>query len=197
MLQKDYRFQRHVLLVNALIPLLLICWDALDHQLGVNPVEFVTRASGVLTLLFVVLSLGITPLRKIFHLAWLQPHRRTLGLLAFFYGSLHLATYLAFDRGLDITGVPADIVKRPFIAVGMICFSMMIALAATSTHSMVRRLGGKRWARLHQLNYLIAIGGVIHFWMIVKSDIRHPVLFGLAVLLLLAYRWRVSTKSVA
>jgi sulfoxide reductase heme-binding subunit YedZ len=111
-----------------------------------------------------------------------------LGLYAFFYGFLHLLTYLWFDRGFALTGVPADIVRRPFIAIGMTAFLLMVPLAITSTNKMVKRLGGKRWAKLHLLVYPAAIAGVVHYWMLVKSDTRLPLTFGFVLFFLLGYR---------
>ena len=105
---------------------------------------------------------------------------------------LHFLTYILFDRGGDLATVPADVIKRPFIAIGMICFAMMIPLAFTSTNKMIQRLGGKRWKQLHKLTYLIAGGGVIHFWMIVKSDITYPAIFAVLMALLLGFRWRTA-----
>ena len=111
-----------------------------------------------------------------------------LGLFAFFYGVLHLSTYSIFDKSLNIGAIAGDIYQRPFIAVGMISFFLMIPLAITSTNAMIKRLGGKNWVKLHRLTYLIAIGGVLHFYMIVKSDITYPVIFGSVAAALLGYR---------
>ena len=111
-----------------------------------------------------------------------------LGLFAFFYGFLHLITYSIFDKAFDIPAIISDVWQRPFIAVGMLAFFLLIPLAITSTNGMIKRLGGKNWARLHKLTYLVAILGVIHFWMIVKSDLTYPLLFGLILAVLLAYR---------
>ena len=118
-----------------------------------------------------------------------------MGLFSFYYGSLHFLTYVLFDRGGDLTTVPADVIKRPFIAIGMICFAMMIPLAVTSTNKMIQRLGGKRWKQLHKLTYVIAVGAVIHFWMIVKSDITYPAFFAVIVAVLLSYRWKKAYFS--
>jgi sulfoxide reductase heme-binding subunit YedZ len=111
-----------------------------------------------------------------------------LGLLAFFYGFLHLATYLAFDRYFDVKTVPGDVAQRPFIALGMLAFFLMLPLALTSTNKMVKRLGGKRWNMLHKLIYVAGVAGVLHFWLLVKSDIRLPLTFGFILVLLLAHR---------
>jgi sulfoxide reductase heme-binding subunit YedZ len=120
-----------------------------------------------------------------------------LGLFAFFYGSVHLTTYIVFDRELSLSGTVADVIQRPFIAVGMAAYFMMVPLAITSTNGMVKRLGGKRWQRLHRLIYLIGILGVIHFYMIVKSDIFYPVMFGLVLTALLLYRVYLKKGKVA
>src|SRR5258706_16462039 len=148
---KDTRFAKLVLLVNGLVPLTLLLWDVYRKQVGANPLEFVTRTTGMLTLVFLFISLAVTPLRRITGLNWLTRFRRLLGLFAFFYGSLHLLTYIAFDRFFHLTTVPGDVLKRKFIAVGMTAFFLMLPLAITSTDKMLKRLVGKRWARLHQL----------------------------------------------
>lgn len=184
----DSSFHRQLIFVNGLIPALLLVIDGLLGRLGVNPVEFVTRATGVLTLVFLVITLLVTPLRKIFGWNWLLKQRRLLGLIGFFYGCVHLLTYLVGDRDWQFLTVPADVWKRPFIAVGMISFLLMIPLAVTSTNKMIKRLGGKRWGLLHKLTYVIVVGGVIHYWMIVKSDLRDPLAFAAVVALLLGYR---------
>lgn len=184
----DFRFHRQLVLVNGLLPAVLLLIDGFRGNLGVNPVEFVTRATGVLTLVLLVITLMVTPLRKLFGWNWLLKQRRLLGLIAFFYGVTHLMTYLAFDRSWQLQTVLGDVYKRPFIAVGMFSFALMIPLAVTSTNAMIKRLGGKRWARLHRLTYLLTIGGVVHYYMLVKSDITYPVIFGFVVAILLGFR---------
>ncbi len=192
----DIRFYKILVLANGLIPLLLLLTDAFRGNLGVNPIEFVLRTTGVLTLTLVLISLAITPLRKLFGWNSLIKYRRMLGLFAFFYACLHFITYFAFDRGLSVSGALIDIPKRPFIAVGIACFLMLIPLAATSTNGMIKRIGGKNWVRLHKLSYAVAIGGVAHFWMIVKSDIFYPALFGLVLAGLLLYRIDSARSAV-
>jgi sulfoxide reductase heme-binding subunit YedZ len=150
--------------------------------------DFATKTTGMLTLIFLSLTIAVTPLRQIFGLNSLVKVRRMLGLFAFFYGSLHLLTYVWFDRALNLLSVGQDVAKRPFILVGMTAFFLMVPLAITSTNKMVKRLGGKRWAQLHRLVYVAAIAGVVHFWMLVKSDTRLPLTFGFIVLFLLGYR---------
>ena len=185
-------FPKSVVFINSLIPLVLLLWDLYRKQVGPNPLEFATRTTGMLTLVFLSLTVGITPLRRIFRINSLVKFRRMLGLFAFFYGSLHLLTYIWFDRLFDFVSVAADVVQRPFILAGMTAFLLMVPLAITSTNKMVKRIGGKRWAKLHRLVYLAAIAGVIHFWMLVKSDIRLPLTFGFIILFLLGYRLLVK-----
>lgn len=184
----DVRFNKILLSLNALIPLGYLAYDAWRGQLGANPIEFFLRTTGVLTLVFLLVTLLITPLRKAFGWNGLIKYRRMLGLYAFFYGVIHLVTYSIFDKSLDIAAIVGDIWQRPFIAIGMLAFAMLVPLAVTSTNGMVKRLGGKNWIRLHRLTYIAAALGIIHFWMIVKSDIFYPVLFGLVLALLLGYR---------
>jgi len=181
-------FPKLVIFSNALIPLVLLLWD-LDHKrVGPNPLEFATRTTGMLTLVFLCLTLAVTPLRKIFGVNELVKYRRMLGLFAFFYGSLHLLTYVWFDRQFHLLSAIEDIGRRPFILAGMTAFALMVPLAITSTNQMIKRLGGKTWARLHQLVYLAAIAAVIHFWMLVKSDTSLPMTFAFILLFLLGYR---------
>lgn len=184
----DAKFNKILIFINALVPLGFLAWDAFWQKLGANPVEFFLRTTGVLTLLFLLITLTITPLRKMFGWNGLIKFRRMLGLFAFFYGFLHLVTYSIFDKALNISAIAADVWQRPFIAVGMVAFFLLIPLAITSTNKMIKRLGGKNWSRLHKLTYVIAVLGVIHFWMIVKSDLTYPILFGLILAVLLGYR---------
>lgn len=188
----DSRFHRQLIAFNGLLPSLLMVVDGWCGKLGANPVEFVTRATGVLTLVFLVLTLLVTPLRKLMGWNWLLKQRRLIGLYAFYYSVAHLLTYLIGDRDWQILTVAADVVKRPFIAVGMLSFLLMVPLAVTSTNAMIKRMGGKRWAQLHRLTYLITIGGVIHYYLIVKSDITYPLFFAVVTALLLGYRVWVS-----
>lgn len=185
-------FPKFVVFVNALIPLVLLLWDLYRKQVGPNPLEFATRTTGMLTLVFLSLTVAITPLRRIFGINSLVKFRRMLGLFAFFYGTLHLLTYVWFDRLFNFVSVAGDVVQRPFILVGMTAFLLMVPLAITSTNKMVKRLGGKRWARVHRVVYLAAVAGVVHFWMLVKSDIRLPLTFAFILLFLLGYRLLVK-----
>src|SRR5712691_4399072 len=185
---KDTRFAKLVLLVNGLVPLTLLLWDWYRKQVGANPLEFVTRTTGMLTLIFLLISLAVTPLRRITGLNWLIKFRRMLGLFAFFYGSLHLLTYVSFDRFFHLTTIPADVLKRPFIAIGFTAFILMLPLAITSTDKMVKRLGGKRWARLHKIVYASGVLSVLHYYMLVKADVRLPLTFAFVLAVLLGLR---------
>ncbi|MBA3767592.1 MAG: sulfoxide reductase heme-binding subunit YedZ [Acidobacteria bacterium] len=192
---KDTRFTKIVLFINSLVPLALLGWDAYKHRLGANPFEFATRTTGMLTLVFLLISLSITPLRKVTGWNWLTRFRRMLGLYAFFYGFLHFITYIWFDRFFNLRSTASDIIQRPFIAIGMLSFFLLIPLAVTSTNKMIKRLGGKRWARLHKLVYVAGAGGVLHFWMLVKSDTRLPIRFAVVLGLLLGYRLFIKYQS--
>ncbi len=185
---KDIRFLKQLILVNGLVPLAMLILDGYRHNLGANPHEFVTRATGILTLLFLILSLAVTPLRKVLGQPWLAQSRRILGLFGFFYGTLHLLTYLWFDKAFRLQAIFKDIGRRPFIMVGMASFLILVPLAVTSTNKMIRRLGGKRWNLLHRLAYVAAAGGAVHFYMLVKADTRLPWAFAGALGVFLAYR---------
>ena len=185
---KDTHFAKFVLFINSLVPLTLLLWDVYHHRVGANPLEFVTRTTGMLTLVFLLITLAVTPARKLSGLNWLVKFRRMLGLFAFFYGSLHLMTYLSFDRYFNLKSVPGDVASRPFIAVGMAAFFLMIPLAITSTNKWVKRLGGKRWSRVHKVVYFSGLGGALHYWMLVKSDTRLPLTFAFVLALLLGFR---------
>jgi sulfoxide reductase heme-binding subunit YedZ len=189
MFSPDIKFTRFVLFTNGLVPALLLAWDASQQKLGANPIEFATRATGVLTLVFLFITLAVTPLRKLTGWNWLVRFRRLLGLYSFFYGGLHFLTYIWFDKFFSAREIVADVSARPFITIGMASFLLLVPLAATSTNGMIKRLGGKRWARLHKLTYVAAIGGVIHYWMGVKADTTIPLIFAAVLALLLGYRW--------
>lgn len=157
-------------------------------SLGANPIEVITRSTGKWTLTFLLLTLAVTPLRKLLNQPWLIRFRRMLGLFAFFYGSLHFVTYIWLDKFFDVHEMLLDIAKRRFITVGFTAFVLMIPLAITSTTGWIRRLGGQRWHRLHQSIYASAVLGVIHFIWLVKADLRRPLYYGAVLGLLLLYR---------
>ncbi len=189
---KRINFSKVVLAINALVPLLLLSWDVFRKQAGANAGEYVTRTTGMLTLVFLMLTLAVSPFRKTFGWNSLIKFRRMLGLFAFFYGFLHLLTYIGFDRFFNFRSIPADVVSRPFITFGMLAFLLMLPLAITSTDEMVKRLGGKQWSRLHKVVYGAGVSGALHFYLFVKSDYRLPVTFGFILLLLLAHRLLVK-----
>jgi sulfoxide reductase heme-binding subunit YedZ len=191
----DVKFHKTIVFINSLVPLALLAWDAFFGNLGANPIEFFLRTTGVLTLLFLLMTLAVTPLRKYFGWNNLIKFRRMLGLYSFFYGFLHLVTYSIFDKNFSVSAIASDVWERPFIAVGMLAFLTLIPLAVTSTNQMIKRLGGKNWARLHKATYAAAILGVIHFWMIVKSDVFYPLLFGLILAGLLGYRIYAASEK--
>lgn len=185
---RSIKFSKVIIFLNALVPLALLLWDVYRKRVGANPVEFMTRTTGMLTLIFLMITLALTPARKVTGAHWLVQFRRMLGLYAFFYGTLHLLTYVWFDRFFDPRSIAGDVIQRPFIAIGMMGFFLMTPLAITSTKKMVKRLGGKLWAKLHRLVYLAGIAAVVHFWMLVKSDTRMPLTFAFILFLLLGYR---------
>jgi sulfoxide reductase heme-binding subunit YedZ len=180
----------------CLTPLAWLGYYAYTDNLGANPIEVITRWTGTSTLIFLLITLSVTPLRKLSGWNGLIKFRRMLGLCAFFYACLHFTTYIWLDQFFDFRGIVKDVAKRPFITVGFANFVLLIPLALTSTAGMVRRLG-KRWQQLHRLIYLIAIGGVVHYWWLVKADIRLPLIYGAVLAALLAYRavagWKWKT----
>lgn len=184
----DTQFNKVLIVLNGVIPLALLGRDWYLGNLGANPIEFILSTTGVLTLLFLLVSLSVTPLRKITGRNDLIRYRRMLGLFAFFYGCLHLVTYSVFDKSLDLSAIVADVWQRPFIALGMSALGILLPLAVTSTKGWIRRLGGKRWQKLHRFVYLAAVFGVLHFYLIQKSDFFWPVIAGLLLAALLGYR---------
>lgn len=177
-----------VMFVLALAPLARLLVGVPLDWLGVNPIELITRSTGTWTLVFVLATLAITPLRHLSGWHWLIRMRRMLGLFAFFYASLHLTTYLWLDQFFDFAEMVKDIVKRPFITIGFTAFVLMLPLAMTSSNAMVRHLGGRRWQQLHRLVYAIAVCGVIHYWWLVKRDITQPLIYAVVLALLLGAR---------
>ena len=179
-----------VVFALALAPLARLATGAFlfPEWLGANPAEYITRATGDWTLRFVLITLAVTPLRKITGWGWLLRLRRMLGLYAFFYAMVHLSSYVSFDHVFEAGEIIKDIIKRPFITVGFATLLLMLPLAVTSTNAMVRRLGARRWIALHRLIYIIGPLGVLHFWWMVKKDLTEPVIYALVLALLLGYR---------
>lgn len=177
-----------LLFVACLLPLAHMGWGFFNDGLGANPVEAITRGTGEWALRFLLVSLAVTPLRKLSGLNWLLRTRRMLGLYAFFYALLHFITYLWLDLFFDWAGIAQDILKRPFITVGFAAFVLLIPLATTSFNAAIRWLGGRRWQALHRTVYAIGILAVLHYWWLVKKDITGPLLYGLILALLLGFR---------
>jgi len=192
------KWAKVVVFALSLAPFLWIGWKTYRGELTANPVEFYQHQTGDWTLRFLVFTLCITPLRRIFNLPELIRFRRMLGLFAFFYVSLHFLTYLGPDQSFSFAGMLKDVAKRPFITVGFAAFLLLIPLALTSTAGWIRRLGGKRWQMLHRAVYASAVLGVIHYYWLVKSDIRKPLFYGALVAILLAWRlWSWIAKKKA
>lgn len=177
-----------VLFLLCLIPLARLVILGFIGELGADPVETMTRSTGVWTLNFLFLTLLVTPLRKLTGWQWLARLRRTVALYCFFYACLHFGTYLVFDQFFDWPGIVSDIGKRPYIAAGFFAFLLLVPLAITSTDGMIRRLGGRRWQRLHRVVYVIAIAGVFHYLWLVKRDITGPAWYIVVLCLLLCAR---------
>jgi DMSO/TMAO reductase YedYZ heme-binding membrane subunit len=185
---KDVRFTKFVVLVNGFVPLALLGWDFWRGTVGPNPKEYVLRTTGMLALVFLLLSLCVTPLRRLSGYNALSHFRRMLGLYAFFYGLVHLSFWFAVDRGLDFGAAWEDVQERSFILIGMVTLVMLIPLAATSTNAMIKRMGALKWKQLHRLAYVAAMGGVIHYCMVGKVLTRLPMGFIGALVVLLGYR---------
>jgi len=176
-----------VFLLSSL-PFLILVWRSFRGDLTANPVEFFQHQTGDWTLRFLIFTLCITPFRKLLLLPELIRFRRMLGLFAFFYVCLHFLTYLGPDQSFNFAGMLKDVGKRPFITVGFAAFVLLIPMAITSTAGWIRRLGGKRWQALHRSIYVCVILGVIHYYWLVKSDVRKPLFYGFLVGILLIWR---------
>ena len=184
----------------CLVPVGRLAWQALHHDLTPNPIEYITHQTGDWTLIFIVITLAVTPARKLLRSPELIRFRRMVGLFAFFYGLLHFSTWIGLDKFFDWSDMLADVRKRTFITAGFTGFVVMIPLAFTSTTGWIRRLGGKRWLALHRLIYVTAIAGVVHYYWLVKSDVRKPLFYAALVGLLLALRvgtWLVARPGKA
>ena len=172
----------------CLVPLFQLSWRAYEQKLGANPIEFITHFTGDWIIRFLLITLAITPLRKLLHQPKLARYRRMLGLFAFFYLCLHLMTWVGIDKFFDVHDMWKDVLKRRFITAGMTGFVLLLPLAITSTAGWVRRLGFRKWQALHRLIYFGAIAGVIHYYWLVKSDVHLPLMYAAILAVLLAYR---------
>jgi len=179
-------------------PLGELAWRAFHHRLTANPIEFITHLTGDWTLIFIVITLAVTPARKLLRLPELIRFRRMFGLFAFFYGFLHFGTWIGLDKFFDWADMLHDVRKRPFVTAGFTGFVLMLPLALTSTAGWICRLGGKRWQVLHRLIYVTAVAGVVHYYWLVKSDVRKPLFYGALVAVLFALRvgfWLVPQRG--
>ncbi len=190
----SFKRLKTTLFLLALLPLARLCALGLADGLGANPVEFVIRSTGTWALSFLLLTLSITPLRRITGANWLAGLRRMLGLYAFFYACLHAIGYLWIDQWFDWQAILKDIAKRPFITVGMATFIGLVPLAATSTNTMMRRLG-KHWKTLHRLSYLLAMTGVLHYFWLVKKDVTQPLIYATLLTIMLTIRLAAKVRS--
>jgi methionine sulfoxide reductase heme-binding subunit len=188
------RWAKPAVFLLCLLPAALLARAALQNGLGANPIEYITHFTGDWTLRFLLITLSITPARKLLQQPDLIRFRRMLGLWAFSYGFLHLMTWMWLDKFFDPRDMAADIVKRRFITAGMTGFALMVPLALTSTQGWIRRLG-RNWTRLHRLIYASALAGVVHYWWLVKSDIRLPLLYGVILAMLLGLRVLIRSHA--
>ncbi len=195
-----HRYFKPVGFLACLVPLGRLLWLGTHDGLGANPIEFITHSTGDWTLIFLLITLAVTPLRKLTRQYWLINFRRMLGLYAFFYGTLHLTTWLWLDKSFDLHEMLVDVLKRKYITAGMTGFAPMIPLAVTSTKWAIRKMGGKRWQVLHRLIYVSALAGVIHYIWLVKADLKKPLEYAAVLGVLMAYRavvWLRSTRTPA
>lgn len=182
------RYYKSVVFAACLVPLARLVGKGFQGDLGANPIEVITHSTGLWTLIFLLITLSLTPVRKLAAQPWLIQFRRMLGLFAFFYGSLHFLTYFWLDKFFDFHEIVKDVYKRPFITAGFTAFVLMVPLAITSTRSWIRRLGGKRWNVLHKLIYASATAGVVHFIWLVKKDLTQPIRYAVVLGILLGFR---------
>jgi sulfoxide reductase heme-binding subunit YedZ len=186
--EKLLRGLKVLVFLACLGPVAVLTWKAFHQLLGANPVDVITRSTGKWTLVFLLVTLAVTPARRLLRMPWLIRFRRMLGLFAFFYGTLHLMTYVWLDQFFNVQSMLHDIATRRFITAGMTAFVLMVPLAFTSTRGWIRRMGGKRWQKLHRLIYFSAAAGVIHFLWLVKADRSRPLAYGSVLLMLLLFR---------
>lgn len=192
------RWTKTAVFLLCLVPLFALAWWIYKVDLTGNPLEFITHYTGDWTIRFLMITLAVTPLRMLLNRPAISRYRRMLGLFAFFYACLHLTTYIVFDPHASFDGVVEDIAERPYITMGMAAFAAILPLAITSTAGWVRRLGFKRWQQLHRLIYFSALAGVIHYYWLVKSDVRSPLRYAGIFVVLMLFRtvvWARKPKS--
>lgn len=176
-------------------PLVWLIWRGLENNLGANPVETLTHETGLWALRFLMLTLALTPLKKITGWGEFIRLRRMTGLYSFVYACLHLATYLWLDQGFSWTHILEDIAERPYITVGFAAFILLVPLAATSFDKAIRFMGGKRWKKLHRLVYLCGLGSVIHYLWLVKADLLNPMIYAVIFSLLMIFRVKIPAST--
>src|SRR6516162_4280400 len=182
------RLTKWVVIINCAVPVMLLAWDALNGHLGANPVNFAIRTTGILSLIFLLLSLTVTPLMRLAQWSSLGQLRRVMGLYAFFHALVHFGLFYLFDRNANLGDVLSEIALRRYLLVGIVGLLVMVPLAVTSTNRMIQRLGPKRWKLLHRLAYLAAAAGALHYYMLVKADTTQPIIFAALLGVLFAYR---------
>lgn len=185
---------KRLLFILALIPLIRLFWLGFNDDLTANPIEFIERSTGTWALIILLITLSMTPIRLITGIAWQIQLRRMMGLFMFFYACLHFTTYVWLDHWFDWSEITKHIIKHPYVLVGFSAFVLALPLAITSTNGMMRRLGS-RWKQLHYLIYVVAILGVLHFWWLVKKDIREPLVYAVILFLLLGIRLYYKIKK--
>jgi ferredoxin-NADP reductase/DMSO/TMAO reductase YedYZ heme-binding membrane subunit len=185
---KVSRFARSIVLLNCAVPVILLAWDAVAGRLGADPVNFAIRTTGILALIFIILTLAITPVSRMTGWGWMGQFRRVLGLYAFFHAGVHFLIFFWFDRAASVLGTLSEIATRTYLMVGIVGLVLMAPLAITSTNGMIKRLGPKRWMLLHRLVYVVAIAGALHFAMLVKADLTRPIAFAVPIAGLFAWR---------
>ena len=188
MTRKRIAVVKSIVWVACLAPLFRLVWKGLAGSLGANPIEFITLSTGTWTLVCLLTTLAITPLRRLTGQSWLIRLRRLAGLFAFFYGTLHFITYIWLDKFFDVPDMIKDVTKRPFITAGFLAFLLLIPLAVTSTAGAIRRMGGRKWQLLHRLIYISGVSAAVHFWWKVKADVREPAIYAAVLAVLLSIR---------
>ena len=179
--------------VASVLPWVRLVMGAFANTLGTNPLELITRSTGTWTLVFLCITLAVTPLRKLSGWQWLAQTRRMFGLFVFFYAACHFLAFVWFDHFFDVAAIWKDVIKRPFVTVGFVALVLLTPLALTSTKRMARHLGARRWRRLHRCVYAVGVLGVLHYWWLVKRDLSQPILYAAVIVLLLGLRlwwWR-------
>ena len=184
----NINYLRNLVLLNSSVPLVILGWDAFQGQLGANSVNYALHVTGILSLVFLFLSLAATPLRWATGWGGWIAFRRSLGLFGFLYAVLHVAIYVGLDRALSLSSTLQEVWLRRYLQIGTAAVFLMVPLALTSTDGMIRWIGAKRWKKLHRIAYVVAALGVIHYYMLVKSDVRQPIAFGVVLTGLLGAR---------